>query len=122
MQLLKKKGERKNLFCLNTRKHKSTQNIYEVQPSISQCTSTFKEIKDEKEARVSNQSQRNSRDHIKVCVISGIHLLNKTNAHRVSQRHIKDGGQEPAPHIKYREAQESFYLGTMKDGDKRPEI
>lgn len=50
------------------------QNIYEAQPSTSQRT--FKEmVKDEKEGRVSNQSRRKFKDHIKVCVISGIHLI-----------------------------------------------
>lgn len=65
--------------------------------------------------QASNQSQRNSRDHIKVCMISGIRLLYKQiNAHRVSQRYIKDVRQENSPHIKYKEAQKAATLVPWK--------
>lgn len=65
--------------------------------------------------QASNQSQRNSWDHIKVCKISGIRLLYKQiNAHTVSQRYIKDVRQENAPHIKYKEAQKAATLVPWK--------
>lgn len=75
-------------------------------------------VKDEKEAR----SAIKAGDHIKVCVISGAHLLyEQTNAHRVSQRHIKERIGECSTYqiLRGTKKKAAATVGTMKDGDER---